>query len=166
MSEAVTSGNVVIVLIYSNTCWSTANDQKGNLCGIGWTLLWTHPTKTKNAALPVWAHTNPLTPKAACKEIVSEGAFRRELSRPKRVSWLPAFGMTDVTILPVSSGGVKTNVFIKVWEVISPHLSREKVGFGTCLPSSHAVLGIEPSQRIIPSIFPSVECARFHRIKW
>jgi hypothetical protein len=35
-----------------------------------------------------------------------------ELSRPKRVSWLPASGRMWATSIPVSCGGVETHVFM------------------------------------------------------
>ena len=40
-----------------------------------------------------------------------------ELSRPKRVSWLPAYGVMSGTSIPVSCVGVKTHVFMNdlVW---------------------------------------------------
>ena len=41
-----------------------------------------------------------------------DDAFGHELSRPKRVSWLPAYGMMWATSIPVSYGGVKTHVFM------------------------------------------------------
>jgi len=41
-----------------------------------------------------------------------DGALGRELSRPKRVSWLPAYVMMWAMSLPVSCGGVKTHVFM------------------------------------------------------
>jgi hypothetical protein len=47
--------------------------------------------RNKNAALPVRVQRDPLTI-SGLKKWVPDGAFRHELSRPKRVSWLPAYG--------------------------------------------------------------------------
>jgi hypothetical protein len=41
-------------------------------------------------------------------------AFGHELSRPKRISWRPVYRTMCATIILVSCGGVKTNVFIDV----------------------------------------------------
>ena len=38
------------------------------------------------------------------------GTCGHELSRPKRVSWLPAYGMMSAMSIPVSCVGVKTHV--------------------------------------------------------
>ena len=39
------------------------------------------------------------------KKWVPDGASGHELSRPKRVSWLPASGMMSAMSIPVSCGG-------------------------------------------------------------
>src|SRR5215470_7951169 len=67
--------------------------------------------RNKNAARLARAQKDPLTV-SGLKKWVPDGAFGHELSRPKRVSWLPAYGMMYATSIPVSSGGVKTNVFM------------------------------------------------------
>jgi hypothetical protein len=46
------------------------------------------------------------------KKMVSEDICGHELSRPKRVSWLPAYGVMSATRTPVSCDGVKTHVFM------------------------------------------------------
>ena len=49
--------------------------------------------RNKNAALPVRAQKDPLDPQRPEKKWVPDGTCGHELSRPKRVSWLPAYGM-------------------------------------------------------------------------
>jgi hypothetical protein len=49
----------------------------------------------------------------------ADGPYGHELSRPKRVSWLPAYGMVEDTSIPVSCGGVKMHVFMDE-EVVMP----------------------------------------------
>src|SRR6516165_646352 len=68
--------------------------------------------RNKNAALPVRAQKSPLTLSGLKKEWVPDGTSGHELSRPKRVSWLPAYGMMWATSIPVSCAGVKTHVFM------------------------------------------------------
>ena len=68
--------------------------------------------RNKNAALPVRAQKNPLTLSGLKKAWVPDGASSHELSRPKRVSWLPAYGMMWAMSIPVSCVGVKTHVFM------------------------------------------------------
>src|SRR5215813_15240334 len=68
--------------------------------------------RNKNAALPVRAQKSPLTLSGLKKEWVPDGASGHELSRPKRVSWLPAYGMVWATSIPVSCVGVKTHDFM------------------------------------------------------
>jgi len=67
-------------------------------------------TRNKNAALPVRAQKAPLTISGLKKNGILDGTFGHELSRPKRVSWLPASGRLWATSIPVSSVGVKTYV--------------------------------------------------------
>jgi hypothetical protein len=54
----------------------------------------------------------PLDPQRPKKTWVPAGASGHELSRPKRVSWLPAYGMMSAMSIPVSCVGVKTHVFM------------------------------------------------------
>src|SRR5215831_19350954 len=68
--------------------------------------------RNKNAALPARAQKNPLDPQRPEKIWVPAGASGHELSRPKRVSWLPAYGMMAAMSIPVSCVGVKTHVFM------------------------------------------------------
>src|SRR5215471_17887270 len=68
--------------------------------------------RNKNAALPARAQKNPLDPQRPEKIWVPAGASDHELSRPKRVSWLPAYGMMAAMSIPVSCVGVKTHVFM------------------------------------------------------
>jgi hypothetical protein len=67
------------------------------------------PTKQKRRSTGQGAK-NPLDPQRPEKKWVPDGAGGRELSRPKRVSWLPASGRLWATSIPVSSVGVKTYV--------------------------------------------------------
>jgi hypothetical protein len=67
--------------------------------------------RNKNAALPIRAQKSPLT-LSGLKKWVPDDTFGHELSRPKRVSWLPAYGMRSATSIPVSCDGVKTYVFM------------------------------------------------------
>src|SRR6516165_8646175 len=55
---------------------------------------------------------NPLDPQRPEKIWGPAGASGHELSRPKRVSWLPAYGMMVAMSIPVSCVGVKTHVFM------------------------------------------------------
>jgi hypothetical protein len=68
--------------------------------------------RNKNAALPARAQKNPWTLSGLKKKWVPDGASGHELSRPKRVSWLPAYGMMWATSILVSCAGVKTHVFM------------------------------------------------------
>jgi hypothetical protein len=54
----------------------------------------------------------PLDPQRPEKTWVPAGASGHELSRPKRVSWLPAYGMMSAMSRPVSCVGVKTHLFM------------------------------------------------------
>src|SRR5262245_35506086 len=54
----------------------------------------------------------PLDPQRTKKTWVPAGASGHELSRPKRVSWLPAYGRMSAMSIPVSCVGVKTHVFM------------------------------------------------------
>ncbi len=67
------------------------------------------PTKQKRRSTGQGAK-RPLDPQRPEKKWVPDGAGGHELSRPKRVSWLPAYGMLWATSIPVSSVGVKTHV--------------------------------------------------------
>src|SRR5207248_567323 len=69
----------------------------------------TIPTKQKCRSTGQGAK-RPLDPQRPEKKWVPEGAGGHELSRPKRVSWLPAYGRLWATSIPVSSVGVKTHV--------------------------------------------------------
>src|SRR5215475_5064477 len=69
------------------------------------------PTKQKRRATGQGAK-NPLDPQRPEKTWVPAGASGHELSRPKRVSWLPAYGMISAMSIPVSCAGVKTYVFM------------------------------------------------------
>ena len=53
------------------------------------------------------------------KTWVPAGASGHELSRPKRVSWLPAYGMMSAMSIPVSCVGVKTHVFMN--DLVAAH---------------------------------------------
>jgi Homeodomain-like domain len=57
------------------------------------TTTWKEFPRNKNAALPVRAQRSPLDQQRPEKKWVPDGAFGHEPSRPKRVSWLPAYGM-------------------------------------------------------------------------
>ena len=46
------------------------------------------------------------------KPWIPEGTCGHELSRSKRVSGLPVYGMLSATSIPVACGGVKTHVFM------------------------------------------------------
>src|SRR5262249_43408954 len=70
------------------------------------------PTKQKRRYTGQGAK-NPLDPQRPEKTWVPAGASGHELSRPKRVSWLPAYGMMAAMSIPVSCVGVKTHVFMK-----------------------------------------------------
>ena len=67
------------------------------------------PTKQKRRSTGQGAK-RPLDPQRPEKKWVPDGAGGHELSRPKRVSWLPASGRLWATSIPVSSVGVKTHV--------------------------------------------------------
>jgi hypothetical protein len=69
------------------------------------------PTKQKRRSTGPGAKKS-LDPQRPEKKWVPDGASGHELSRPKRVSWLPAYGMMWATSIPVSCGGVKTHVFM------------------------------------------------------
>src|SRR5215831_14780114 len=68
--------------------------------------------RNKNAALPVRAQKRPLDLQRPEKTWVPAGASSHKLSRPKRVSWLPVYGMMSAMSIPVSCVGVKTHVFM------------------------------------------------------
>src|SRR5215813_15321887 len=53
----------------------------------------------------------PLT-LSSLKKWVPDGTCGHELARPKRVSWLPAYGRMSATSIHVSCEGVKTHVFM------------------------------------------------------
>ena len=63
--------------------------------------------RNKNAALLVRAQKSPLTLSGLKKIWVPDGASGHELSRPKRVSWLPAYGKRTAMSIPVSWVGVQ-----------------------------------------------------------
>jgi hypothetical protein len=69
------------------------------------------PTKQKRCSTGRGAK-KPLDPQRPEKTWVPDGAGGHELSRPKRVSWLPAYGRIWATSIPVSCVGVKTHVFM------------------------------------------------------
>src|SRR4029453_17255778 len=69
------------------------------------------PTKQKRRSTGQGAK-KPLDPQRPEKTWVPDGASGHELSRPKRVSSLPAYGMMWATSIPVSCVGVKTHVFM------------------------------------------------------
>src|ERR687886_1292054 len=69
------------------------------------------PTKQKRRSTGQGAK-KPLDPQGHEKTWVPAGASGHELSRPKRVSWLPASGMMSATSIPVSCVGVKTHFFM------------------------------------------------------
>src|SRR5919109_423315 len=69
------------------------------------------PTKQKRRSTGPGAKKS-LDPQRPEKKWVPDGASGHELSRPKRVSWLPAYGMMWATSIPVSCVGVKTHVFM------------------------------------------------------
>jgi hypothetical protein len=71
----------------------------------------TIPTKQKRRSTGQGAK-KPLDPQRPEKTWVPAGASGHELSRPKRVSWLPAYGMMSAMSIPVSCVGVKTHVFM------------------------------------------------------
>ena len=71
----------------------------------------TIPTKQKRRSTGPGAK-KPLDPQRPEKTWVPAGASGHELSRPKRVSWLPAYGRLWATSIPVSCAGVKTHVFM------------------------------------------------------
>ena len=54
--------------------------------------------------------TKPLDPQRPEKKWVPDGTNGHELSRPKRVSWRPAYGRMSAMSIPVSCVGVKTHV--------------------------------------------------------
>jgi hypothetical protein len=69
------------------------------------------PTKQKRRSTGQGAKKS-LNPQRPEKKWVPDGASGHELLRPKRVSWLPAYGMMWATSIPVSCAGVKTHVFM------------------------------------------------------
>jgi hypothetical protein len=69
------------------------------------------PTKQKRRSTGPGAKKS-VDPQRPEKKWVPDGASGHELSRPKRVSWLPAYGMMWATSIPVSCGGVKMHVFM------------------------------------------------------
>src|SRR5262245_38755541 len=69
------------------------------------------PTKQKRRSTGPGAK-KPLAPQQPEKTWVPAGTSGHELSRPKRVSWLPAYGMMSAMSIPVSCVGVKTHVFM------------------------------------------------------
>ena len=69
--------------------------------------------RNKNAALPARAQKSPLTLSGLKKTWVPAGASGHELSRLKRVSWLPAYGRMSAMRIPVACVGVKTHVFME-----------------------------------------------------
>ena len=71
----------------------------------------TIPTKQKRHSTG-WDANKPLDPQRPEKKWVPDGTSGHELSRPKRVSWLPAYGMMSAMSIPVSCVGVKTHVFM------------------------------------------------------
>jgi hypothetical protein len=71
----------------------------------------TIPTKQKRRSTGQGAK-KPLDPQRPEKTWAPAGASGHELSRPKRVSWLPAYGMMSAMSIPVSCVGVKTHVFM------------------------------------------------------
>ena len=73
------------------------------------------------------------------KQWIPEGTCGHELSRPKRVSWLPVYGMLSATSIPVACGGVKTHVFMDDEVGLDPIWWRE-----TNAPRSQPAWGREP----------------------
>src|SRR5262249_54247769 len=71
----------------------------------------TIPTKQKRRSTGQGAK-KPLDPQRPEKTWVPAGASGHELSRPKRVSWLLAYGTMSAMSIPVSCVGVKTHVFM------------------------------------------------------
>jgi hypothetical protein len=69
------------------------------------------PTQQKRRSTGQGAK-KPLDPQRPEKTWAPAGASGHELSRPKRVSWLPAYGMMSAMSIPVSCVGVKTHVFM------------------------------------------------------
>jgi hypothetical protein len=69
------------------------------------------PTKQKRRSTGRGAKKS-LDPQRPEKRWVPDGACGHALSRPKRVSWLPAYGRIWAMSIPVSCGGVKTHVFM------------------------------------------------------
>jgi hypothetical protein len=59
------------------------------------------PTKQKRRSTGQGAK-KPLNHQRPEKRSVPDGTCGHELSRPKRVSWLPAYGMMSATSIPVS----------------------------------------------------------------
>src|SRR5262249_8528960 len=81
----------------------------------------TIPTKQKRRSTGQGAK-KPLDPQRPEKTWVPAGASGHELSRPKRVSWLLAYGMMSAMSIPVSCVGVKTHVFMNdSYETKTPH---------------------------------------------
>src|SRR5215470_17097728 len=69
------------------------------------------PTKQKRRSTGQGAK-KPLDPQRPEKTWVPAGTSGHELSRPKRVPWLPAYGTMSAMSIPVSCVGVKTHVFM------------------------------------------------------
>src|SRR5215813_13449653 len=69
------------------------------------------PTKQKRRSTGQGAK-KLLDPQRPEKTWVPAGASGHELSRPKRVSWLLAYGTMSAMSIPVSCVGVKTHVFM------------------------------------------------------
>src|SRR5215813_2746523 len=71
----------------------------------------TIPTKQKRRSTGPGAK-KPLDPQRPEKTWVPAGTSGHELSRPKRESRLPAYGMMSAMSIPVSCVAVKTHVFM------------------------------------------------------
>jgi hypothetical protein len=69
------------------------------------------PTKQKRRSTGQGAK-KPLNHQRPERKWVPDDTFSHELSRPKRVSWLPAYGMMSATSIPVLCEGVKTPVIM------------------------------------------------------
>src|ERR687886_952632 len=93
------------------------------------------PTKQKRRSTGQGAK-KPLDPQRPEKTWVPAGASDHELSRPKRVSWLPAYGMMSAMSIPVSCVGVKTHVFMDDL-VVTPRTLYDCLEIST--PSPHCV---------------------------
>src|SRR5262245_26527733 len=86
---------------------ATTRERSGHRSQSDWQLSHSHETKRRSTG---HGAKKPFDPQRPERKRVPDDTFSHELSHPKRVPWLPAYGMMSATSIPVSCDGVKTHI--------------------------------------------------------